>query len=253
MNKLLEWLAKFFGHIVVSGLEAMAIKGIQAMLVLLAAYWISRIVQRIIVRSIRRDEKAVGTYKKVVRFTIMVLGFLLALYIMGLNLSSLFHTGGLFAIAAAFAMKNIAEHFISGILLRVERTVKPGDVLETQGKMMTIKKVGPRGTIARTKDSKTILIPNLELIQNWIANYTYKDSLCQVWTIVGVAYSSDLKKVREVFEGVCANLDGKSDRHQSQILLLGFGDSAVNYKVSIWIENPWYSRQTKSKLNEAIW
>jgi small-conductance mechanosensitive channel len=256
MNTLLEWIAKFFGHVDVSGLEAMAIKGIKALIVIFAAYAVSRLVQRIIVRSLRRDkdndENAIFTYKKVVGITVMTLGFLIAVHVMGINLTTLFHTGGLLAIAAAFALKNVADNLVSGFLLRIERTVKPGDVLETQGQMMTIKEVGLRGTIAITKASKYILIPNSQLIQNWIANYTYEDSLCQIWAVVGVAYSSDLKKVREVLEKVCDSFDGKYQR-QPEVLLLGFGESAVNYKASIWIKNPWQSGKIKSELNEQIW
>ena len=255
MNKLLEWLAKFLGHIDVSGLEAMAIKGLQALLVLLASYWVSRIIQRIIVRSIKNDENAVCTYRTVVRYVVMPLGFVMALHIMGLNLSTFFHTGGLFAIAAAFAMKDVANNLVSGFILKAERLIKPGDVLESHdhGVMVKVEKIGLRGVVAITKDSRNILIPNSHFIQSWIANYKYENTLCQVWTVVGVAYSSDLKKVRDVFEKTCNEMDCLSDSRDPQILLLGFGESAVNYKVSVWIENPWNSGQVKSELNEAIW
>jgi small-conductance mechanosensitive channel len=253
MNNLLEWLGKFFGHINVSGLEALAIKGLQALLVILAAYWISRMIQRIIVRSIKNDKKAVHTYRTVVRYSVMPLGFVMALHIMGLNLSTLFHTGGLFAIAAAFAMKDIANNIVSGFILKAERLIKPGDVLETHGVMIKVEKIGFRGVVAKTKDSKNVLVPNSEFIQSWIANYKYENTLCQVWAVVGVAYSSDLKKVRQVFEQTCNKMDCLSDLREPEILLLGFGESAVNYKVSVWIETPWISGQVKSDLNEAIW
>ena len=113
MNKFIEWIAKFFGHIDVHGLEAMAIKGLQALLVLLVSYWVSRIIQRIIVRSIKNDKNAVRTYRTAVRYVVMPLGFVMALHIMGLNLSTFFHTGGLVAIAVAFAMKDVANNLVS--------------------------------------------------------------------------------------------------------------------------------------------
>jgi small-conductance mechanosensitive channel len=255
MKNFLEWLGKFFGHIDVSGLEAMAIKGLQALLVILAAYWISRMIQRIIVRSIKNDKKAVHTYRTVVRYVVMPLGFVMALHIMGLNLSTFFHTGGLLAIAAAFAMKDIANNIVSGFILKAERLIKPGDVLEshTHGVMIKVEKIGFRGIVAKTKDSKNVLVPNSEFIQSWIANYKYENTLCQVWALIGVAYSSDLKKVRQVFEQTCNKMDCLSDLREPEILLLGFGESAVNYKVSVWIETPWISGQVKSELNEAVW
>jgi small-conductance mechanosensitive channel len=256
-STLMKWLAKFFNHVDVSGIEAMVKHGLQALLVLLIAYWIWRILTRIIDRhlnhSSHNDEAAIKTYKSVARLIVFVPGILIAVHVLGLNLSSAFTTGGLFAVALAFAMKNIAENFISGLMIRFEKMIKPGDVLETEGAMVRIRKIGLRATTARTKDEKDLLIPNSQLVQDRVANFTYRDSVCRVWTFVGVSYSSDLKTVREVLEGVCENMPGLSQLHAPEVLLTEFGDSAVNYKVSIWIENPWDKGPVKSNLNEAIW
>jgi small-conductance mechanosensitive channel len=257
MNKLSELIGKIMGPFNAGNIEAMWIKGLQATLVLLVAFLISRWLQRLIDRRLRldnkNDEAAIRTYKKVARFIIMVPGLLIGLHILGINLSAFFTTSGLFALAAAFAMKNIAENLVSGMMLRFERTIKPGDVLETEGIMVRVKKVGFRATTVRTKDERDLLIPNSQLVQDRVANYTYKDSLCRVWMTVGVSYSSDLYKVREVLEGVCNKMVGLSEQHAPEVLLTDFGDSSVNYKVSVWIEDPWNSGPIKSDLNEAIW
>lgn len=157
MNSLLEWIGKIFGHLNVSGVEKMAIKGVQALLVLVASYLVSRVIQRIIDRSVKDDSR---TYKVFVRNCIMISGIFIALHVMGLNLSTLFHTGGLFAIAAVFALKNIVNNLISGYILRSEGVIKPGDVLETNGAMMEIERIGLRGVVTRIKDSKSILVPS---------------------------------------------------------------------------------------------
>jgi small-conductance mechanosensitive channel len=257
MDKISEWTAKFFGHLDVNGIEAFWLKGANALLVLLAALFVSRMLQRILERALRRnnqiEEYAIRTYKKIVRFIVMVPGILIAVHIFGWNLSSLFKGGGLFALAVAFAMKNIAENYIAGMMIRIEHSIKPGDILETEGTMIRIKKIGFRDTIARSKDEKDILIPNSHLIQERVANYTFKDSTCRVWTFVGISYGSDLKKTREVLEAICNKFEGLSDQHAPQVLMTDFGACSVNYKISVWIEDPWQSGQVKSKLNEAIW
>lgn len=257
MNRFLEWCAKFFGHIDVSGIEAMGFKGLHALLVLLVTFLISRMVQRYINRRMKidvpGDDMAVQTYRKVARFVIWTLGILIALHVAGINMSSLFTSGGLVAIALAFAMKNSAENYIAGMMLRTEDTIKPGDVLETEGILLKVRKIGFRDTIARSKDEKDILIPNSHLIEQRVTNYTYRDSICRVETTVGVAYSSDLRMVRAVLEKVGANLEGISDEHEPEARLTDFGDSAVNFSVRIWIEDPWKSGLVKSKLNEAVW
>ena len=257
MNTLSEWFAKFFGHIDMSGIEALGIKGLQAIVVLLVAFWIYRMIRRFIDRRLSHDEHddeaAIRTYKRVARFIVLVPGILLAVHVLGINLSSLFTTGGLFAVALAFAMKDIAENYVSGLMLRLERTIKPGDVLGTEGAMVRVKSIGFRATIVRTKDERDLLIPNSQLVQDRVANYTYRDSVCRVETTVGVAYSSDLKRVREVLESVCGQFDWTSSQHKPAVLLSGFGDSAVNFKIRVWIENPWEAGLRQASLNEAIW
>jgi small-conductance mechanosensitive channel len=68
-----------------------------------------------------------------------------------------------------------------------------------------------------------------------------------------VAYASDLKEAREVLEEVCSQLDWISSHHKPVVLLSGFGDSAVNFKIRVWIEDPWESPRRLSLLNNAIW
>lgn len=257
MNALSEWVVALFSRIELDHVVALGTKVFQALLVLLAAVWISRLLQRMVERRLRhenqKDDGVIRTYKNIVRLGVMIPGTLLAIHLTGINLSSVFTTSGLFAVAIAFAMKNVAENFISGTMLRFERAIKPGDVLETDGAMVRVKNIGMRATIVRTKDEKDLLIPNSQLVQTRVANYTYRDAVCRVWTTLGVHYSSDLKRVRQVLEDVCGQMKSLSNQHAPEVLLTHFGSSSVNYKVSVWIENPWASGLVKSDLNEAIW
>jgi potassium efflux system protein len=232
MNSLLDWLAKFFGHISVTGTEALLIKGFQAALVLLAVYVGSQILQRGIDRRFKSsedgDDKDIRTYKKVSRYVLWTAGILLALHVAGIKLTAVFTTSGLFAVALGFALKNIAENYVGGLILKTNESISHGDILDVDGQMVRDKSIGVRDTIVRSKDESDILIPNSLLIHGKIGNYTHRDTLCRVHTSVGVSYSSDLKKVRDVLEGVCANFDGRSTQHAPKVLLTDFGDSSVN-------------------------
>ena len=110
-----------------------------------------------------------------------------------------------------------------------------------------------RTTIVRTKNEADRIIPNAELVQEAISNYTYRDSLHRLETKVGVAYESDLRKVRATLEAVCNGLEWKSAQKQPLVQLFDFGDSAVVFRVLVWIEDPWFSGRLRSELNEAIW
>jgi potassium efflux system protein len=257
IDNLLDWLAKFFGHIPVAGIDALFFKGLQAVLVLLVVFVGLRILFKAIdhhyKKSDNRNKDDIRVYKKISRFFLWTLGVLVALHVVGFNLSSLFTTSGLLAVALGFSLKSILENYVGGLIIKADDSIKHGDVLDIDGQMVRVKSIGIRATVVRTKDDSDILIPNSLLVQGKIGNYTHRDTLCRLWTSVGVSYSSDLKQVRKVLEEVCRNFDGLSAQHAPVVVLTDFGNSSVNYQVFLWIEDPWNSRMIKSKLNEAVW
>ena len=257
MDNLLEWLAKFFGHIPVAGIEALLFKGFQAALVLLVVFVALRILFKGIdhhyKKSDDRNKDDIRIFKKVSRFVLWTLGILIALHVVGVNLSSLFTTGGLLAVALGLSLKSILENYVGGLIIKADDSIKHGDVLDIDGQMVRVKSIGIRATIVRTKGDSDILIPNSLLVQEKIGNYTHRDLVCRLWTSVGVSYSSDLKQVREVLEEVCRDFGGLSAQHAPVVLLTEFGNSSVNYQVFVWIEDPWNRRVIKSKLNESVW
>jgi small-conductance mechanosensitive channel len=87
------------------------------------------------------------------------------------SIGHVFTTGGLIAVAVAFALKTVAENLVSGLILRLERDIKRGDALTTQaGEMVKVREIGLRATIARSKADGDLLIPNSGLVQNTISN-----------------------------------------------------------------------------------
>ena len=257
MSNLLEWLAKFFGHIPVEGVEAFLMKGLKAALALLLVYVALQILLKIIELRYRKsdgsNDEAIQTYKKVSRYAFWAVGILGAVHVAGINLSTLFTTSGLFAVAAGFAMKDAVANYVGGLIIQANDAIKHGDVLDIDGVMVMVERIGVRDTIVRTKDDLDILIPNSILVAGKIGNYTLRDSVCRVFTTVGVSYSSDLKQVRAVLEKSCATVDGLSAKNPPKVTLNDFGSSAVNYNIYVFIENPWNRRIARSQLNEAVW
>lgn len=254
----LEWLGKFFGHLPVEGIEKFLIQGTKAVLVLVLAYLFLRFLLRFIDRYFSSgdgpEDNYILTYKVICRYVVWTLSIATVVHIAGINLTSFFTTGGLLAVGAGFALRNVAENYVAGMTLRAEETVKHGDVLEIDGIFARVKSIGLRSTIARAGNDSDVLIPNSQLVQGKFTNYTLRDSICRISTTIGVSYSSDLNKVREVLESACEKLEGLSSHHQSKVYLNDFGSSSVNYQVFVWIEDPWSNYRTiTSNLNEAIW
>ena len=230
---------------------------IVVVLIMLATWWLSRLLRRAILHAFERrgaiDPDEVLPYARMVQIAVLLTGFTVAFNTMGFELTAVFAAGGLFAVAIGFAMKNIAENFVSGLIMRAERSIKRGDILEVENQVVTVKDVGIRYTLALNRDDEDILIPNSILVQTLVTNRTFRDKLFRLRTTVGVTYSSDMKLVRETLERVATELEWRSSEVEPVVLMRTFGSSSVDWEVSVWIEDAWRIGRQLSQLNEAIW
>jgi small-conductance mechanosensitive channel len=226
-------------------------------LIAAAALTASWILQRLIARAARlagvTREGPVAVVQRLTHYVVLALGLAVGLDTLGINLGALFAAGAIFAIGLGFAMQNIAQNFVSGVILLLERTIKPGDVLEVEGRFVRVREMGIRATIARTLDDEEIIIPNATIVQSTVKNYTLKDSIYRLRATVGVVYGSDMALVKETLTRVALAMPWRNQTNDPLVLMVEFGDSAVVFEVSIWIDDPWVLRRARSDLNEAIW
>ena len=96
-------------------------------------------------------------------------------------------------------------------------------------------------------------MPNTELVQSVVTNFTLRDSLYRLRVPVGVAYESDLRIVDATLREAATALPWRSQEHEPRIQLTGFGSSSVDFEVSVWIEKPWEMAQRRSDLHHAVW
>jgi potassium efflux system protein len=247
------------------GIELFAIAGtvvtvatvLIVLMVLVATMLFSRLVQGGIRRGFERrgvtDAGTIATTLRLAHYVIVALGFAIALDTVGVNLAALFAAGALFAVALGFAMQNIAENFVSGVILLVERAIKPGDVLEVEGRTVRVIQSGIRSTVARTRDEEDLIIPNSTLVSSTVTNFTLRDTVYRVRADVGVVYGSDMALVRKVLTRTAEGLAWRIRARAPAVLLTGFGDNAVTWNVSVWIDDPWKGPDRRSDLHEALW
>jgi small-conductance mechanosensitive channel len=186
-------------------------------------------------------------------YGIMAIGLAIAVDQVGIDLTALFAAGALFAVGLGFAMQNIAQNFVSGLILLIERVIKPGDVLEVEGAVVRVRRMGIRTTVARTRDDEEIIIPNATLVQSLVKNFTLGDSAFRVRVGVGVSYGSDMRRVRATLERVAAEQPWRLDRPEPVIFLVDFGSSSVDWEVSAWCDNAWGAPRAASELRQGIW
>ena len=222
---------------------------------MLAVSWVLRAgVRRALRRgSIEAAGGDLGVADRLIHYGFILVGLALAMHLAGIKLGAVFAAGAVFAVGFGFAMQNIAQNFVSGIILLIERTIKPGDVLEVGTQIVKVMKMSIRATIVRTLDDEDIIVPNSTLVQSNVKNYTLEDNLYRVKVVVGVSYDSDLKLVRDVLERTTAEAPWRDKAYPPRVLLLHFGPSAVEYETSAWMHEPFNYRIASSDLREAIW
>ena len=232
-----------------------------SLLLFLSILLISLLVSKISTRAIRgffakkaSDIKGnADIVQRITHYAIMLTGIVAALQTIGIDLSTLFAAGAVFAVGIGFAMQNISQNFVSGMILLVERSIKQGDIIEVEQMVVKVERIGIRSTLVRTRNEEELIVPNSLLVQAVVKNYTLTDSSFLIGTVVGVVYSSDMKKVREVLEETANDLPWRDPDKEPRVLMSEFADSAVNFTVFVWTRDPWIARRLISHLNEAIW
>jgi small-conductance mechanosensitive channel len=225
--------------------------------IVLLSFWASRLVQRTVSRFLRirgmKDEGTIGVTERLTHYLVLAVGFAVAFQTLGVKLTALFAAGAFVAVAAGFAMQNITQNFVAGLILLAERTIKPGDVLSVEGCMVRVVRLGTRATVARTLNDEDLIIPNSTMVQTTVTNYTLRDTHFRLRAVVGVTYDSDMALVRSTLEKAAREIPWRDATHEPVILMTGFGSSSVDWEVSVWIDEPWKERRFRSRLHETIW
>lgn len=227
-------------------------------LIVVSSYIVSRLIRAAMRRALKArgvsaEAGGIGIVGHLLHYTLIVVGAGIALQTAGIELAALFAAGAVFAVGIGLAMQNVAQNFVSGIILMLERTIKPGDVIEVESTVVRVVQMGIRATIVRTLDDEDLIVPNATLVQSTVKNFTLRDSSYRIRVIVGVVYASDMSFVRRTLEQLAAAIAWRDTARSPRVLLVEFGSSSVDFEVSVWTQDPWNMRVHGSELREAIW
>lgn len=241
-----------FGKTVITPLSLL-----QVGIVLIVTLILSRFLRRIAERALdKRNSEArlAATLTSLVHYIVLFVGFGIAISTIGIDLTALFAAGAIFAIGLGFAMQSIAQNFVAGILLLIERAIKPGDIIEVDGRVMMVREMGIRASLVRSRDGEDIIIPNASLIQNQVKNFTMRDSKYRIRAAVRVRYSTDMALMRRLLTQVGEKI-GQEWGHGDppQILLSALGEHGAEWEVGVWISDPWERRPALDALYDAMW
>ncbi len=161
---------------------------------------------------------------------------------------------GAVSLGVGFGLRNIADNFMSGLFLLVERPIKVGDRIDVGGLEGQVVEIRARSTTVRTNDNVDIIVPNSEFVSNRVTNLSHNDNLVHFRIPVGVHYRSDVHQVEAALLAAAQGCADVLAKPEPQVRFIGFGDSSLDFELRVWSESL-YNRPNKlrSQVNFRIW
>ncbi|MEO6441543.1 MAG: mechanosensitive ion channel family protein [Chitinophagales bacterium] len=174
-----------------------------------------------------------------VYFSLIGIVFFIVLSILRLDkaVTSILAGAGIIGLALAFAFQDIAANFISGVFISFRRPIKIGDIVKISDYMGKITDINLRDTVLLTFQGQIVIIPNKNVFQNPIENYSLLGKR-RLDLEIGVSYGEDLEKVQRITIDAVKNITGLSDDDETTMYYKEFGESSINYIIRLWLKDP---------------
>ncbi|SMD32792.1 small conductance mechanosensitive channel [Reichenbachiella faecimaris] len=241
MNKAIEILSgKLSGWL--EALTAMLPNMVVALFVLIVAYIAARMFRMAVGRLMRKfaaKEAITSLFAALVYLVALGVGLIVALNVLHLEqtVASLLAGAGIIGLALGFAFQDIAANFISGVLLAFRKPIQVGDIIETKSFIGMVEKIDLRVTMLRTFQGLHVIIPNRDVFQTPVTNYT-KTSDRRIDMEVGVSYAEDLREVKKIAIDAVSELPYLLSGREVNLHYKEFGDSSINFILMIWVHYP---------------
>lgn len=193
------------------------------------------------------------TISQIVGYLILFVGAAISLQNAGVDLSALTIFAGAVGVGLGFGLQDVARNFVSGIIILIERPIQIGDRVEVDKVAGQVREIRARSTTVLTNDNISMIVPNSKFVANTITNWSHDDPKVRFRIPIGVAYGSDVEKVRTLLLEVAREHPHALAEPAPVVYFGGFGESSLDFELAIWSEEMSYRpRRFRSDLNFAI-
>jgi small-conductance mechanosensitive channel len=210
---------------------------------------IRRIVSRALNDEARDKFKGIFTFFNYFVYTVVTL---VAFDTIGLNLTTLFAASAALLVGVGLALQTFIQDIISGIFILADQSVHVGDIIQVEGQIGKVERIQLRTTRAVTRDNRVLIIPNHKFMASILYNWTENGTLTRESIIVGVAYGSDVDRLRELLLEVASQHRMVLKKPLPIVLFNDFGDNALLFELLIPINRSFESNIVKSDIRFAI-
>ena len=218
------------------------------------ALWLARLIESRISQAAYVNASMRVALVKLSRFVLLVVAFLLALNMVGIDLTALAVFGGAVGVGLGFGLQRIASNFISGFIVLFDRSIRPGDVITIGDKFGWVEELHARYVVVKDRDGVERLIPNETLITTEVINWSYSDRNVRLKIPVSISYDNDPEQALALLmEAATANPRVLTDPAPAT-RLMAFGDNGIELELRVWIQDPEAGlANVRSDINLAIW
>lgn len=174
---------------------------------------------------------------KTSRLILYAAAFLISLKVAGFPLGALAVFSGALGLGIGFGLQKVISNLVSGVIILLDKSIKPGDVIEINGTYGWINTLRTRYVSVLTRDRKEILIPNEDFITNNVVNWSFSDTNVRIRTNIGISYDTDVEKAIKVCEEASTKIPRVLKNPAPRCLLIGFGDSSIDLQIRFWIND----------------
>jgi small-conductance mechanosensitive channel len=243
--------------IVLGGLRLTPLLLIKLGVFLVVALWLSNIVSNFVESRITRSSDLTPSIQvllvKIIRLALMIFAVAIVMSAVGINLSALAIFSGAAGVGIGFGLQKIVANFISGIILLVDKSVKPGDLVTIGDSSGRISAMKTRYISVAAGDGREFLIPNEDLVTQKVTNWTYTDKNTLVKVNFGVDYEADPRRVCKLAVEIAAASPRIIKQKPPNCILVEFAEAGMKFSLTFWVPDPDGMDNVKSDVMLSLW
>ncbi|MCC0177320.1 mechanosensitive ion channel [Waterburya agarophytonicola K14] len=215
---------------------------------IIASSYIANLLRTKILQVTRMTRGSQEIISIVTKYGLIALATIILLQAYGLNLSSLALIGSALGVGIGFGLQDIARNFASGIVLLFERSVQVGDFIQVGDHLGVVEEVRTRSIVLKTLDRISIIVPNSRFLSEEVINWNHRRSVSRLHLPIGVAYGSDVAKVKSALIQAAEEHLEVLRNPPPQVFFTAFGDSSLDFELLVWTSDPSRQAPLKSDL-----
>jgi potassium-dependent mechanosensitive channel len=217
------------------------------------AWVLKQMMIEILPNRLNAEVGVIESIATLVRYLLLSIGIVLSLGVIGLDFTSLAIVAGGLSVGVGIGLQDMVSNFVSGLILLFEQSLRPGDVVELDGRISQVERIGLRATTVRTRTNEELIIPNNRFTSEQVKNLTRSDRLVQVLIPIGISYKSNPQFVRHLAVETALSHPLVLSNPEPRLLFRAYGESSLDFSLAVSINQPELSFTIKSDLYYQLW